>query len=194
MMFYFISHRAKLFLSIIVLFSSASSVVLAHGDEDHSGGKPVVASAAGLPTGLATAETRSEEFELLAQLKGKTLQVYLDRYSDNAPIENAKIEVESGAFKTQLKAITPGKYEAEAAAISGVGEHALVFTIVAGAQSDLLEATLKVGEAPVAKAEHAAASGTMWRWVGGGAAVLAALSLLLSRQRHSSRKPSGAKA
>ncbi|MBM5573369.1 hypothetical protein [Deefgea sp. CFH1-16] len=183
----------KLFLSIIlsVLFSSATSVALAHGDEDHGGGKPVVVSTAGLPS----AETRSEEFELLAQLKGKTLQVYLDRYSDNAPIENAKIEVDSGAFKTQLKAITPGKYEAEAAAISGIGEHALVFTIVAGAQSDLLEATLKVGDAPVAKAEHAAASGTMWRWVGGGVAgIMAIAALLLSRQRRSSRKPSGAKA
>jgi hypothetical protein len=193
-MSYFISHRAKLFLSIIVLFSGATSFVLAHGDEDHSGDKPVVASSVGLLTGSVTAETRSEEFELVTQLKGKTLQVYLDRYSDNAPVENAKVEVESGAFKTQLKAIAPGKYEAEAAALSGIGEHVLVFTIVAGEQSDLLEATLKVGEAPVAQVGHAAASGTMWRWVGGGAAALAALSLLLSRQRRSSRKPSGAKA
>jgi hypothetical protein len=190
---YFISHRAKLFLSIIVLFSSATSIVLAHGDEDHGGGKPVVVGTAGLLTSLATAETHSEEFELLAQLKGKTLQVYLDRYSDNAPVENAKIEVESGAFKTQLKAITPGKYEAEAIAISGIGEHALVFTIVAGEQSDLLEATLKVGEAPVAKAEHTAASQKLWWWVGSGVAgIMAIAALLLLRQRRLVSK-SGAK-
>ncbi|WP_410498867.1 hypothetical protein [Chitinibacter sp. S2-10] len=170
----------------------AMNTVFAHGDEDHSGdAKPTAVSSTGTPT----AEAKSDDFELLAQMKGNTLQVYLDRYSDNTPIEKAQIEIESGAFKAQLKASAPGEYSVEAPNLAAIGEHALVFTVIAGEQADLLETTLTVANpATVLDEKHGSASGDMWWWVGGGLAGVATLSLILARQRRSNGHSSGAKA
>ncbi|WP_273428681.1 hypothetical protein [Chitinibacter tainanensis] len=182
----------KVLLSLILggMFFINTSPAFAHGDEDHSGGaKPVAVSSGGLPT----AEAKSDDFELLVQLKGNTLQVYLDRYSDNAPVEKAQIEVESGTIKAQLKATVPGEYAVEVPALSGVGEHALVFTVIAGEQSDLLETTLKVAK-PVLAEEHAPTPRTIGWWLAGGLAGIAALAFIVIRQRRSSDQSSGAKA
>ena len=181
----------KLLSSLILsgVFFISTSSVFAHGDEDHSGGtKPAAVSSTGMPT----AEAKSEDFELLAQMKGNTLQVYLDRYRDNSPVEKARIEVESGAVKAQLKATSPGEYSVEVPALSTVGEHALVFTIIAGEQSDLLEATLKVAK-PALTEEHASTSGTGKWWLGVGLAGIVALAFIVIRQRRSSNQSSGAK-
>ena len=177
-------------LMLSMMFSM--NIVFAHGDEDHSGGaKPAAVGSTGTPT----AEAKSEDFELLAQLKGNTLQVYLDRYSDNAPVERAKIEVESGAIKAQLKANAAGEYVAEVPALAAIGEHALVFTIIAGEQSDLLETSLIVAKpASVLAGEHGSTSGAMWWWVGGGLAGVGVLSFVLARQRRSNGQSSGAAA
>ncbi len=188
----------KLVPSLGLIMISAmlfTSTVFAHGDEDHSGDeKPAAVISTGLQTGASAAEAQSDDFELLAQLKGNTLQVFLDRYSDNAPIEKAQIEVESGSFKAQLKAISPGEYAVAAPALAEVGEHALVFTIVTSEQSDLLETTLKVAKpAPALGAEHSSAASAMGWWIGGGLLVLAALILVLTRQRRLRRKLSGPK-
>ena len=179
--------NAYLKLALSCILSLLLNTAWAHGDEVH-GAKPAIVSGALMPS----AEAKSDDFELLAQMKGSTLQVYLDRYSDNAPIAGAKIEVESGAFKAQLKANTAGEYSTEAPALTAVGDHALVFTVIAGEQSDLLETTLKVAQP--ATAEHSPKSGAMWWWVGGGLAGFAALSFILNRQRRSSRKSLGVKA
>ncbi|WP_348946349.1 hypothetical protein ABHF33_07380 [Chitinibacter sp. FCG-7] len=96
----------KLLLSLMLsgMCFMSTSPAFAHGDEDHSGGaKPAAVSSTGMPT----AEAKSEDFELLAQMKGNTLQVYLDRYRDNSPVEKAQIEVESGAIKARIQVYCP---------------------------------------------------------------------------------------
>ncbi|WP_297576725.1 hypothetical protein [uncultured Deefgea sp.] len=174
--------------SLLALIFSAmlANAVLAHGDEDH-GSAPVVLSRAG----LASAETHSAEFALFAQINQQTLQVYLDRYQDNSPVAGAQIEVESGDFKAQLKPISPGVYSVAAPALSSVGEHALMFTIIAGEQSDLLETTLTVAKPALTPASGPAVSA--WWWGAGGLLSIGAISLIIARQRRATRPVLGVK-
>ena len=129
-------------------------------------------------------ETRSEAFELVARLDGQELSIMIDRYDTNAPVLNAKVEVESGP----LKAIAAfhadhGDYSitdpALLKALSTPGRHALVFTVILDKESDLLDATLVVDAAtPTSEGGGRAlpASGTLWTAIGVlcfGAAALA---------------------
>ena len=71
-------------------------------------------------------------------------------------------------------------------AISKPGTHALLFTLVAGEESDLLEGTLTVAEAAD---DHGHGHGAS-RWVvaGGAAAALAAAALFIARRRGRAKK------
>lgn len=96
---------------------------------------------------LPRLETRSEAFELVAELRAAELVIVVDRYETNEPVLGAKLDVESGGVKT-IAAFRPeqGDYAATDAALlkalAASGEHGLVFTLVAGSESDLLDGTL----------------------------------------------------
>ncbi len=101
-------------------------------------------------------EAKSELFELVASLQGGELSILVDRFETNEPVLGAKLEVESGSIKA-IAAFRSDKGDyvvADAAllkALSAPGEHGLVFTLVAGQDSDLLDGTLvTAGAAPVA--------------------------------------------
>ena len=102
-------------------------------------------------------EAKSEAFELVGRLSGGELSMFINRYETNEPVDGAKVEVELG----KLKAVAPfhadqGDYavadEAFLQALSAPGDHALVITLVAGNEADLLEGTLNV---PGGNHEHA---------------------------------------
>lgn len=161
--------------------------VFAHGGEDHG-------EAQALPTNTRSqpsAEAKSTDFELFAQLQGDTLTVYLDSYRDNQPVLGANIEVESDSFKTTLQAVAPGTYQASAAALNQPGEHSLLFTLVVGEQSDLLDTVLNVTS--TAKPEHPHASRRLW-WLGAALAALAIAVLLFTRRQRRVLRNNGASA
>lgn len=155
----------RIFLALLGLLPG---LLLAHGDELHGAAPALPAAGYRLPSG----ETHSTDFELVAQLQGDTLTVYLDRYSDNQPISEASIEVESAAFSATLAAVAPGTYQASAVPLNHPGQHDLLFTVLAGEQSDLLEVRLSVSSPP---ANQALATKFRLGWLGGGMALLAAL-------------------
>lgn len=144
--------------------------VFAHGDEPH-GEAPALPTSTSLPS----AEAHSADFELVAQLQGDRLTVYLDNYSDNQPMLGASIEVESDSFKACLQATAPGTYAARASALNQPGEHSLLFTVVAGEQSDLLDTVLRVSAA-----EAAPAVASHWLWWGAAFALLAVALLTVA--------------
>ncbi len=156
----------KIFLA--ALLSLPLTGVFAHGDEPHG-----EAPAQSASTSLPSAEAHSADFELVAQLQGDRLTVYLDSYSDNQPVLGASIEVESDSFKASLQATAPGTYAASA--LNQPGEHSLLFTVVAGEQSDLLDTVLRVS---AAEADPAAAS--HWLWWGAAFALLAVALLTVA--------------
>lgn len=94
-------------------------------------------------------ETFTEAFELVGHLQEDELSVLVDRYDSNEPVLNGKLEVEFNGLTAPAKfhadhgdyAIDDKKF---LQALAKPGKHALVFTLTAGDESDLLEGTLEV--------------------------------------------------
>jgi hypothetical protein len=135
----------------------------AHGPNGEHLETPTAVSGTGLPR----VEAHSELFELVGQLHEGELSLLIDRYESNEPVLEAQVEVESGGLKAVAKFHADhGDYAVDderlLALLRQPGEHALVFTIVKGADSDLLDGSLQRPMA-VAPPEHADGGG--WWWV-----------------------------
>lgn len=146
----------------------------AHGPNgEHLDGPAMAAGGAGLPR----VEAHTELFELVGELGDQELSLLIDRYDSNAPVLGAKVTVESGGIEAVATFHADhGDYAVSDARLLALlrqpGEHALVFTVTLGADSDLLDGTLRRPQA-VAPAEHA--TGLPWGQVLGGLVVLAGL-------------------
>ncbi len=120
----------------------------AHGPNgEHLDGPTAMRPASALPR----VEAKSEAFELVAELRASELVIVIDRFESNEPVLGAQLEVESGALKAVATfRAEQGDYAVTDAALlkalAAPGEHALVFTLVAGKDSDLLDGTLVRGE------------------------------------------------
>lgn len=156
-------------------------------------------------------ETHSEAFELVATLSGGELSLLIDRFETNEPVLGATVEIEFEGHSAKAKFHADhGDYAvADAAflkALSAPGEHALVFTIIAGEQADLLDGVLKVTPEGAAAAsgdghghDHAGgaagdddhASTSRLAWLAGALAVLSTVagsSWLLRRRARRNRR------
>ena len=123
-------------------------------------------------------EANSDLFELVATLTGGELFIFIDRFVTNEPLLQAQVEVESGSLKAQAKFRAEiGDYLIDDPALlqklSTPGEHPLVITVIAGKDSDLLDAVLRV-PATLAVDDHH----FHWEWWALGA--LASLVLLVN--------------
>jgi len=114
-----------------------------------------------MQSALPRIETSSESFELVAELRVNELTIIIDRYETNEPVLGASLEVESGMLTaTATFRADQGDYvvtdPAMLEALASPGEHALVFTVLAGNDSDLLDSTLIRGnpQADASTSEH----------------------------------------
>lgn len=176
----------KILALIILAFSLMASAFAspgAHGPNgEHLDGPGNTATAGSAPR----VETFSEMFELVGQLSGGKFSVMVDRYETNEPILNSTLEVQYKELKATAK-FQPdmGDYAindpAFLKALSAPGKHALMFTIIAGQDSDLLEGTLEV-TAPAAEERHHTA---YWKWIAlaVAATALIALAIFIGRRR-----------
>lgn len=121
----------------------------AHGPGgEHLDGPAQTGSGASTPR----METRSDMFELVGHLYEKEFSLLIDRYESNEPVLDAVVEVETGSLKANARFhADQGDYAVDDPAFLALlkrpGEHALVFTIVAGKDSDLLDGSLRQGGA-----------------------------------------------
>lgn len=193
------THSLRLIASTGLLAAALAAPLPAasHGSEgDHSHG-PEPASR--VQPAWPQVEAASETFELVAQLRAGELVVLVDRYATNEPVLGATLEVGSGALKAQA-VFRPeqGDYLVKDApllqALARPGEHPLVFTLRAGADNDLLDATLRqraAGPDP-SVAASARLRGALDRapaalWGLGAVAVLVAVVLVWRWKRRRSR-------
>jgi hypothetical protein len=182
------------FLSLAVvtaLCAAAVGVVAAPGahgpDGEHLDDKKAAAAWSGAPR----IEAKSEQFELVAELRASELSILVDRYETNEPVLGAKLDVESGPLKAvaAFRAESGDYVVADAAllkALRAAGEHPLVFTLVAGKESDLLDATLAIAggasngaghsHAGAAPHSHAVVSPRRAAWIGAGLGVVMLIS------------------
>jgi len=122
-------------------------------------------------------EASSDLFEVVATLHHGELSLMIDRYTTNEPLLGAKVEVESGTLKALAKFnADEGDYAIDDAAflqaLTKPGEHALVITVSAGKDNDLLEGVLKVKVGGDNHADHGIARDAAWLWTIGAAAPL----------------------
>jgi hypothetical protein len=129
-------------------------------------------------------EAKSDLFELVATLTGGELSIFIDRFASNEPVLQAQVEVESGGLKAQAKfQAVVGHYAIDDPAmlkkLSTPGEHPLVITVLAGKDSDLLDAVWRVPAALAADDHH-----FHWEWWALGAlASLVFLGIATARLR-----------
>ena len=180
----------NLLFAAMLVMSSAFASPGAHGPNgEHLDGQ---AAASGATSSVPRVETFTEAFELLGHLSGGELSIMIDRYETNEPVLGGVLEVQYKDLKAKAKFHADlGDYAVDdtkfLAAISKPGTHALLFTLVAGEESDLLEGTLTV---PEAADDHGHEHGSNRRWLLAGAAalVLAAAAIFVVRRRRHAKE------
>jgi len=177
------------------MLSTAFASPGAHGPNgEHLDGPPAAAQAG---SGAPRLEAHSELFEIVGRLEAQGLQLYISRYESNEAVLGARLDVELGAAKAGAIFLPEsGSYlvndKALLAALTQAGKHALVFTLTAGEDADLLDGSLLVG-AP-ADAAHGLAPTPMLRSgaVLLGAGALVALAAVLIRRSRKQKNLFGA--
>lgn len=155
----------------------------AHGPNGEHLDAPTTGKANAMQASLQV-EANSDLFELVATLTSGELSIFIDRFASNEPVLQAQVEVESGGLKAQAKFHADrGDYAIDDPAmlkkLLTPGEHPLVITVLAGKDSDLLDAVLRVPAALAVDDHH-----FHWEWwVLGALATLVLLGMSVARLR-----------
>ena len=171
---------------------------LAHEGEDHSHDEPAAASS--VPATVQgegpRASSQTETFELvvvlspahagqdageaaLAKATAPVLTLYLDTFETNTPVADAKVEVESGAFKAVARMQAPGVYVVSAPPLARAARHAMTVAVETAEAADLLDLALDTRAAAPGAAHEDGALDTFFRFAWkAGAGVLAFLVVL----------------
>jgi hypothetical protein len=171
--------RKFLILSLLLL----PILSFAHGGEDHGeGAKPAEVTSA-----APRAEAQTDLFELVATPHNGLLTIYVDRFANNQPVNDAKVEIESGTWKTVANAVEGGAYRVAAPQFAVPGSYPLVFTVTAGDDADLLETTLVIVESASATARDNLPSRSVWGWLSAALIAMTVAAVGILKRRHSAR-------
>lgn len=125
--------RATALAVATLLALAAVTVRSAHAHEGHDhDAPPPPATVVSAPRGEAASDT----VELVAVARGEVIEIYLDDFRTNAPIEGAVVEVETPEGPATATTAVGQPYRLQAPWIGKPGRHDLIVTVTAG---DLLE-------------------------------------------------------
>ena len=178
-------------LVLLAMTATLMSSALAGGDSSDGHSHGTAAPVVPMPMNAASTRltSQTDQFELVGVLEGKVLTMYLDQFATNTPVSKAQIEVASGSWKATATEIAPAIYTVSADAWTQTGRYPLTLTVLAGDETDLMDATLEVG-ASVATTTTAPLTLYPGKWVIWSVAavlLLAALGLLAVRRRKQHR-------
>ena len=173
-----LQHAVRLVVRLALLLLAtglAPAPALAGEGHDHGDAAPHTGGPA-LPRFAAVSET----FELVGVLDGKQLVLYLDRFADNAPVREARIELEIAGAKFTAVEHGDAQYEVLLPQAPKPGVLSITATITAGKEVDLLAGEIDVHDnaerdAPVRTDPWQVYAG----WTAGGLAALALLAMLV---------------
>jgi hypothetical protein len=160
--------------------AAAVAAIPAAADEGHDHAAPAAASGGpALPRFAAV----SEAFELVGVLNGRQLTLYLDRFADNSPVKDARLELDLGGTRLVARPHADGEYEATLAQALAPGVRAVTATVVAGNETDLLAGELDLHEATQREAQLPRGWRSAAAWAAASIAALAALAWAVRRVR-----------
>jgi len=194
----FASVLAGICLSITGLAASSAA---AHEGHDHGAPPPPVST-----TIAPRADASTADLELVAVARGERLEIFLDSFRGNEPVDGAILEIDGPSGTLTVDAAGEGTYVAAAPWLTKPGSYDLAITVMAGDLFDVLTVTMVIPEMASADVPLAAADGflissafaqdvgarlqrqdmTLWA-VGGGGIVVGLLLAALFRRR----KPAG---
>jgi hypothetical protein len=156
-----------------LIFTLLSTLVMAGPGHDHGEAAPQAQGTA-LPRFVAV----SEDLEMVGIVDGKQLTIYLDRFRDNSPINDAQIHIDIEGSKYKAEKHGVGEYEVILKDTLKPGVIAITATIQAGELNDLLAAELDLHED-----EEEPSHGSSWKgialWTGAGLFALIALGAIV---------------
>ena len=156
-----------------LIFTLLSTLVMAGPGHDHGEAAPQAQGTA-LPRFVAV----SEDLEMVGIVDGKQLTIYLDRFKDNGPVNDAQIEIDiaDNSYKAEKHGV--GEYEVILKDTLKPGVIAITATIQAGELNDLLAAELDLHAD-----EQEPSRGSSWKgialWTGAGLFALIALGAII---------------
>ena len=170
---------AVLIVALAVVLSTFFSFAWAGEGHDH-GEAPTAATGTAAPR----LTSHSDLFELVGMVEGNEMKIYLDRFTTNEPVTDAKIEVEIGNIKGIAAAQADGSYIFKNDVFTNPGDLSVSFTVIAGKDADLLAGDLKI-DGPIDDHGHDEAAKPWLRWAAyaGGALLLAAIVFVAMRRR-----------
>ena len=178
------AQAATIFVAFFIIMACINPV-WAGGGHDH-GDAPAATSGTASPRFTA----HSDLFEAVGLLLSDELSITIDRYAGNEPVLKAKIELESGSYKAVATFHDDhGDYNLPSAAFKKPGTYAIVLTVTAGEQTDLLSGELVVPD-PDAQSTHSEHTRPWLRWAAyaGGALLLIAIAAVVVRRRKSAAR------
>lgn len=165
-----LSHFAGPLLALAFLFSTA----VAGPGHDHDDDTPAPVNAPTAPR----FEAHSAVIEVLGILEGDHLDVFVDRFADNSPVLQAKVELESGKSKVSGEFHEDsGTYRFAAEPLAEPGSHPLTLIVSVDGQVERLTANLVVPDDHEENGHDE--TDHQWERFGVGAAALLALFALL---------------
>jgi hypothetical protein len=177
--------HAKLAILFIV-FLVLTDLVFADAGHNHGAEAPAAKVGAVTPRFSAN----SDLFEVVGMLNGDELSIFIDQYASNEPVLKAKVEVESGNLKAVAEfQAARGDYSMPGAMFKKSGTYAIVLTITAGNQTDILAGDLVVPD-PESDHTHEATARPWLRWLGYAAAALALMGFTFTVVRRARRPAS----
>ncbi|THV12446.1 HlyD family efflux transporter periplasmic adaptor subunit [Rhizobium rhizophilum] len=194
----FASVLAGICLSVMGLAASSAA---SHEGHDHGAPPPPVST-----TIAPRADASTADLELVAVARGERLEIFLDRFKGNEPVDGAILEIDGPSGTLTAEAAGEGTYVANAPWLTNSGSYDLAITVMSKDIFDVLTVTMVIPEMATTAVPVAAADGflissafaqdvgarlqrqdmTLWA-VGGGGIVVGLLLAALFRRR----KPAG---
>jgi hypothetical protein len=159
----------KTILWTLALSACVAAPARAADEHGHDHDAPATAAGPALPRFAAV----SEAFELVGVVDGRQLALYLDRFEDNSPVPDAKLDLEVGGTRVPVSIHAPGEYEATLPHELKPGITPVTVTLDVRGETDIL-----AGEIDIHEERHGEGEGGGWlRYAAWGAAALALLGI-----------------
>lgn len=132
---------AAAFGAVAITFAYAAGPALAH--EGHEKRDAAAVSSEGSTAGTASTSTR---FELVALATPSGLDIYIDEFATNAPVDGASVEIDTPEGPRTVRSQPGQPYRLDAEFVKKPGDYELVATIQAGGVLEILPFAVHIAQ------------------------------------------------